>query len=398
MARRTIYLGLLAIVIPYLYDRYVALSALAANRPSKLKDVYNFRQHEFKFRDSIRNCEDVLLVEEKGLAIVSCDAGRDRWNTVMGTFAQHKGVVGGGLYVYDYATPGLSEQDALARLTLKNIDTEDFHPLGIEYERKSGTLYVVNHAQTGSVIEIFDLDFKTTTATRRQTFRHALAFSPNSIQALGDGKIFFTNDHFIPAAMSPILSKIETFSGVPGGSVVYVDLTRPSETARTLARVPFANGIAMLNSSTLAVASTSKSGIYFFSVTADYHLQSKNHISPPEYHLKSQGYIRTPVAPDNISVDGNGKLLMAGHPFALATMKVSRGRANCDPDSRKEEDRKACDCTAAGWVAEWTPETGLRELYKGYDICTSSTAVRDVGRGIGLVTGLYDRGLMLFKE
>lgn len=36
-----------------------------------------------KFADKLRNCEDALLDEAMGLAILSCDVGRDKWNTIM---------------------------------------------------------------------------------------------------------------------------------------------------------------------------------------------------------------------------------------------------------------------------------------------------------------------------
>jgi hypothetical protein len=39
--------------------------------------------YEIKFADRIRNCEHSLLIEEKGVAILGCDPGRDGMNTVM---------------------------------------------------------------------------------------------------------------------------------------------------------------------------------------------------------------------------------------------------------------------------------------------------------------------------
>lgn len=54
-----------------------------SNRPGKLQEVNVFKSLETKFQDEIRNCEDVILVEGKGVALLSCDPGRDRWNTVM---------------------------------------------------------------------------------------------------------------------------------------------------------------------------------------------------------------------------------------------------------------------------------------------------------------------------
>jgi arylesterase/paraoxonase len=68
------------------YDRYIAACVLLANRPGKLQAVNGFKSYEIKFRDRIRNCEDVILEESEGVAILSCDAGRDRWNTVMVSF------------------------------------------------------------------------------------------------------------------------------------------------------------------------------------------------------------------------------------------------------------------------------------------------------------------------
>lgn len=80
------YLVILAAIAPYLYDRWQALSAMLANRPGKLEPVYNIKSHKIKFRDRVRNCEDVVLDEGMGIAILSCDPGRDRWNTVMVLF------------------------------------------------------------------------------------------------------------------------------------------------------------------------------------------------------------------------------------------------------------------------------------------------------------------------
>lgn len=45
--------------------------------------VNTFKSHEVLFKDYVRNCEDVLMEESLGVAFVSCDPGRDRWNTVM---------------------------------------------------------------------------------------------------------------------------------------------------------------------------------------------------------------------------------------------------------------------------------------------------------------------------
>jgi arylesterase/paraoxonase len=247
-------------------------------------------------------------------------------------------------------------------------------------------LYVINHSRnSGSIIEVFQVSIQDAVAKHVQTLKHPLLHTPNSIHSLGDGKLLVTNDHYIGARISPFVSRVETFSGIPGGSVVYTDIHNPSHT-KSLARVPFANGIAMLNSTTVAVASSSKAGVYFYT------------FNPDQRSLQFKEYIRTPANADNISVDSAGKLLIAGHPFAPALMKVSKARANCDFHG-SEEAKKACECGAPSWVAEWSEEGGLRTLYtdSGEEFCSSSTFARDVGRGVGIVSGLYDRGLLIVE-
>lgn len=264
------------------------------------------------------------------------------------------------------------------------IDEPDLHPLGIAFDTATSTLYVVNHSRhSASHILILHIDAHTLTPTLVARLTHPLLHAPNAIQVLGQNKLYITNDHFLRAAVSPLLSKIETFSGAPGGTVVYID-TRHRSAAKVVARVPFANGLELVNSTTLAVASSSKSGVYLFDIQHD-------------DALALRAVVRTPAGVDNLSMDSTGKVLMAGHPFAPGLMKVSKGRAQCDVSGSAEE-KKACECTAPSWVAEWSEKDGLKELYRndGTEFCSSSTAVRDAERGVGIVSGLYERGILVF--
>ncbi len=65
-----------------MYQRSTILYTFYANTPERLPRVNAFKSHEVKFADTIRNCEDVLLIEEQQLAIVACDDGREKWNVV----------------------------------------------------------------------------------------------------------------------------------------------------------------------------------------------------------------------------------------------------------------------------------------------------------------------------
>jgi arylesterase/paraoxonase len=72
-----------ALLWPVLWPRLQILSLFRKNALDKLERLNALESLEVKFADRIRNCEDALLVEEHGLAIVGCDPGREIWNTVM---------------------------------------------------------------------------------------------------------------------------------------------------------------------------------------------------------------------------------------------------------------------------------------------------------------------------
>ena len=94
---------------------------------------------------------------------------------------------------------------------------------GSELDTETSTLYAVSHAQAGSCIEVFQLEINAATLTHVRTIRHPLIHAPNSIHSLGNGRLYVTNDHMFVVREYGILSKIETFSGLPGGTVVYTD-------------------------------------------------------------------------------------------------------------------------------------------------------------------------------
>lgn len=67
----------------WLYDRSATLRTFTDNQPSRLIRINGFKSQEVKFSDQVRSCEDVMLLKDEGLALLACDAGRERWNTVM---------------------------------------------------------------------------------------------------------------------------------------------------------------------------------------------------------------------------------------------------------------------------------------------------------------------------
>lgn len=155
--------------------------------------------------------------------------------------------------------------------------------------------------------------------------------------------------------------------------------------ATVLDRMPFANGVVMMNHKTLAVASTSKLEVYV------YHAPNSE---PPKLYLKHT--IRVPFLPDNLSVDANGKLLISGHPHPFSMVEFAKTRDACNSGTGAEKDQ-ACARRASTGVADWTESEGLKVLWISDEFATGCTAVRDVGRGVGIVSGLYEKGLLVWR-
>jgi arylesterase/paraoxonase len=140
-----------------------------------------------------------------------------------------------------------------------NPGPSSFHPLGIEYH--NGMIYLLNLAATGPKIEIFRFLAKDRAATHIVALDDALIIAPNSITAISDDELIVTNDHYFPATFSKILNTLETYTALPTGSIVYIKLAAKGTIiaeSKILTRLPFANGVTMLNATTLAISALTK--------------------------------------------------------------------------------------------------------------------------------------------
>ncbi|KND93492.1 Serum paraoxonase/arylesterase 1 [Tolypocladium ophioglossoides CBS 100239] len=390
MAVKTVFFVLaLAVLSPFLYQRGQFALSFYTNAPSRLVKINAFRSHSIKFADRVRSCEDVLLLEDRGLAILACDPGRERWNTVLGIF--HPGpVTSAGLYAYEYKDAGTPDAEALKSIELANFPAgQDFHTLGMAYDKATSTLLVCNHAQAGSRLEMFKLDIAALTASHIRTIVHPLVHAPNAIALINSNEFYVTNDHLFPVRRSNILSKMETYLATPTGTIVHVELRGDAVQANVVARLAFANGIEILNSTTVAVSSTNQGVVYLYTKSSD-------------ATLKYRSQFPVPFMPDNLSLSA-GKLLIAGHPHLPTLLQFSRTRHICnDPAELAKataEMKEYCsNAEATSWVSEWSETGGLRHLYAGTEYPTSATAARDAKRGVGIVAGLYAKGIMVWRE
>ncbi|RKL51145.1 hypothetical protein BFJ72_g598 [Fusarium proliferatum] len=294
------------------------------------------------------------------------------------------------LWAYDYTITDDPDAESLKRIKLAGFPhASDFHTLGMAFDLETSNLFVVSHAIAGSHIELFNLDIESLTASYIQTIQHPLINAPNSIASINGQEFYVTNDHYITKKQSFLLSNLETYLGPPTGTVVHVSLKDSNINVKVVAWVPFANGIEILNSSTVAVASSSRAAIYMFN-TSD------------ATTFKETSRIKLPFLPDNLSGSG-GKLLIAGHGHMPALAKFTQSRRFCnDPFEYERADptvKESClKLQAVSWVSEWSESEGLKHLYVDTEYPSSSTAVKDAGKGVGIITGLYAKGILIWRD
>lgn len=79
-------LSILVLLIAFIYARWSILPTFYLNAPGRLTPINAVNSegsYEVRFKHFIRNCEDIHLNEEEGWILLSCDPGRDKWNTVL---------------------------------------------------------------------------------------------------------------------------------------------------------------------------------------------------------------------------------------------------------------------------------------------------------------------------
>ncbi|ROW15074.1 hypothetical protein VPNG_03477 [Cytospora leucostoma] len=393
---------ILAALTTFLAARVQVLSLAYFNAPARMPKHTNFTSYGVKFADQVRSCEDVVLIEDRGLALLVCDPGRETWNTVM----QQGDFVDGAepdpnaeFYAYKYDDVSLPDDEALRRIEMIGFNSE-LRTIGFEYHEASSTLFVTNHGRQGPRIEQFHLDIEALIATHVGTIEHPLIHIPNSIAAVGESEFYVTNQHYFTAREHPLLWALETYLAPPLATIVHVRiLANGTVDAAVVARQAYPNGIVLLNDTTIAVAATSQRAVNLYAVSPPAAQAQQAHPT-----LKLESSFRLPFLPDNLAVSkSDGALLVAGHPHLPSLGKFARSRRICHRpevlDGQGDEARDMCaSIGAASWASEWTPEGGVQHIYAGWEYPTSASVVRDRERGVGIVSGLYTKGLLVWRD
>jgi arylesterase/paraoxonase len=299
----------------------------------------------------------------------------------------------GRIYYYDYGKSSFKDEGSVHELPVSGLyssktQPNTLHPLGMGLHRESRTLFVINLGKGGPAIEVVKLDAKGTSGVHKETLKHPLIATPNSVWPLSEDEILFTNDHRWTGRTNPVLSKLENLALIPGGSVVHYNLK--TKEAKKLWNIPFANGVAALNKTHIAVASTTMPAVLIFE------------LDRAATALTLKLTLRPTFWADNLSVDAAGKLLLAGHPHPFLLQRAAEGSQFYDVDETGEAGLRPGGerPRSPSWVVEWdgNPEGKLTNLFVGHEFGSSTSAVRDLKRGVGFVSGLYEKGIMMWKE
>lgn len=236
-----------------------------------------------------------------------------------------------------------------------------FQPLGLAYFEEAGIrrLFVVNAAN--NAIELFDvaddgsLTHLDTKSERRLT-------SPNNVTAVGVDRFYVTND--VKAGRDTALGKLQFLMRAGEGDLLYFNGVAWSVAASDL---KFANGVAASNDGReIFVAETAGKTVRVFRRNTD------------SGALQFARSVRTPVAPDNLTMNDDGVLWAAGLPKPLSLLGHAASAERLSPSAVMRID-----------------ETGAATAYldDGSELSASSVAAR-VGDTL-LIGAIYERKFLL---
>ena len=195
----------------------------------------------------------------------------------------------------------------------------DFHPHGISLYRNGGEemLFAVNHHAGGmQSVDSFIVHFDGDTATLepQASIAGGLLVSPNDVAAVGPGQFYVTNDHVTTTAIGRFA---EDYLIWPHADLVHFN---GAFFRIAIQRIAFPNGVYVTPDGTrLYVTSTNERRVIGFSR------------SPYTGELAEIGSLHIPARLDNISMDPQGELVIAGHPSLARVHDFQKDAAKPSP-------------------------------------------------------------------
>ena len=225
--------------------------------------------------------EDLDIDAENGLLFIS---STDRWNLRTGKQTND------GIYLLNLSKDTMPYK-------LQTTFTGEFHPHGISFLKKdeSDYLFVINHNQQGSSVELFR--FSNDTLFHLVSFENDMMCCPNDLVAVDTDQFYVTNDH---GYKEGIMRTMEDYLRLPKSYLLYFDGRSFSKVYEGL---NYANGVNVSpNGKTIYVTETTGRKISVLD----------RDISTGELQLRFTKDLETGL--DNITVDSDGNLWIAAHP------------------------------------------------------------------------------------
>ncbi|KAF5367543.1 hypothetical protein D9758_003669 [Tetrapyrgos nigripes] len=394
--------------------RHSIVNSILTNSTSSLPEGYLYvgdalSNCETLKAPELKYCEDVTFWDvhngpntEKVL-VVTCDAGRKEWNTVMGPLQNPD--PHGSIWLY---SPSGKEP---VRVTLQDYPAgHDFHPLGIEiypsFAGNASNMYVVNHAREHTFIEQFVISPSSPSAKYVRTLSSPWFIAPNALALTSPDSFYVTNDHVMTRRLpyvGHVLPLLETVLTLPLSYTSHITLDpNPTSSTPILSHeiaapfIPFSNGISISPSGEeLAIASSSLSQIFFYTRNTTTN------------ELKYKGTEKVPFASDNINYDESGALIVGGHPhfptlagvaakkrdlapsWVVALKPKTQESAAASPNASVEFDTAAPLSAQQNVPAPTNYELETIFQSNGNFFSSSSTGLRDLKAGKVYVAGLY---------
>ncbi len=289
------YVGSLLLVVLVINVAYVFM-----RNAGKLDEIYAPPAESCAALIVSPGTEDVTIDKTTGMVFVSASNRRKTLENSTGR---------DGIYAFSLATP-----NEIKRVSPDGL--EDFHPHGIslwtgETEKR---LFVVNHQSTGdNSVEVFDVAENGILSHVKSIMFDAMQ-SPNDVHAVGADAFYITNDR---GYKTGLMSKLEGYLGLPFASVAYFD---GEKGRKVITGLSYANGINQ---------SVDGKHIYVSEILPrTVTVYARNEV---DGSLQKLRLIDTNSSPDNIEVDAEGMLWVAGHPNLFAFLAHSSDPATPAP-------------------------------------------------------------------
>ena len=249
-----------------------------------------------KIYNNMAGPEDLDIDKENGLLFIS---QTDRWKLRNGEQTND------GIYL-------LNLNKDTVPYKLHTTFAGEFHPHGITFLKKdeSNYLFVINHNQNGSSVELFR--FSNDTLFHLVSFKDDMMCCPNDLVAVDIDQFYVTNDH---GYKEGIMRTLEDYLRLPKSYLLYFDGQSFSKVYEGL---NYANGVNV---------SPSGKNVYVTETTGRKISVLDRDISTGELKLRFTKDLETGL--DNITIDSDGNLWIATHPKLFDFVGHSK-----DPDKK----------------------------------------------------------------